>query len=145
MKKRNESLSENSSLNDKKSNIAQLIINLNSNKSSKESKKEMLAKWAEETEREKDLYKEERIRVENREMDEAAQMVIMPKYKLDARLKVEKETNPPPPELFMPLGWDENKDSKRKHYRQFYRDELENIREIFPKESPFNKFYLKRG
>jgi hypothetical protein len=28
------------------------------------------------------------------------------------------------------LGWDEDRETKRKHYRRFYPDELENITEI---------------
>jgi hypothetical protein len=45
----------------------------------------------------------------------------------------------------MPLGWDEDKYTKRKHYRQYYTDELENITDIFESKSPFNTFDLKRG
>ena len=30
----------------------------------------------------------------------------MPTYKIDERLKIEKEINCPPSTLFMPLGWD---------------------------------------
>ena len=45
----------------------------------------------------------------------------------------------------MGLGWDKDKDSNQKHYRLFYNDELENIKEIFPKPSPFNSFDIKRG
>ena len=45
----------------------------------------------------------------------------------------------------MGLGWDEDKESNKKHYRLFYNDELENIKDIFPKPSPFNTFELKRG
>ena len=48
----------------------------------------------------------------------------------------------------MGLGWDEDKDSNSKHYRLFYNDELENIKDIFPRpssEAPFSTFHLKRG
>lgn len=56
-----------------------------------------------------------------------------------------KEIDPPNDSLYMPLGWDENEKTGRKHYRQFYNDELENNKEIFPQSSPFNSFELKRG
>lgn len=56
----------------------------------------------------------------------------MPKYKLDERLKVDREVDPPPGAIYMGLGWDEDHNTKRKHYRQYYQDELENIPEIFP-------------
>jgi hypothetical protein len=32
----------------------------------------------------------------------------MPKYKLDKRLKIDKEINHPFPSLFIPIGWDQN-------------------------------------
>jgi hypothetical protein len=34
--------------------------------------------------------------------------------------------------LYQALGWDEDKLSDRKHYRLYYNDELENIKDIFP-------------
>lgn len=80
---------------------------------------------------------------------------------MDTRLKVLKEVNPPPSKLFIALGFDEDKDmkrydpeesdiiprkfQKRKHYRQFYNTELENVREIFNRKSPFNTIEIKRG
>jgi len=51
----------------------------------------------------------------------------MPKYKKDPRLNIDKEYGNPPRELYLPLGWDENANTKRKHYRHFETDELENI------------------
>ena len=33
-------------------------------------------------------------------------IVIMPEYKMDPRLKIEREVNPPPSSLYMGLGWD---------------------------------------
>jgi len=71
--------------------------------------------------------------------------IIKPRYALDPRLKVDKEVCPPPANMYIPLGWDEDKNSNRKHYRKFYNDELENNRDIFPTESPFNSYKLKRG
>jgi len=58
---------------------------------------------------------------------------------------VDREYNKPPATLFIGLGWDEDKDTGRKHYRRFYPDELELVREILPKSSPFNQYDLKRG
>jgi len=71
--------------------------------------------------------------------------IIKPQYAEDPRLKVDKEVNPPPSTSYIPLGWDEDKNSNRKHYRKFFKDELENNRDIFPTESPFNSYKLKRG
>ena len=56
----------------------------------------------------------------------------MPLYETDPRLKVDREVNPPPQELFMGLGWDENRETKRRHYRHFYSDEVEYGKEIMP-------------
>lgn len=69
----------------------------------------------------------------------------MPKYKLDERLKVDREFEHPPGAIYMGLGWDEDRNTKRKHYRQYYQDELENVPEIFPQKSPFNTLELKKG
>jgi len=33
----------------------------------------------------------------------------------------------------------------RKHYRRYYGQELEKVKEIMPKESPFNSFDIVRG
>ena len=42
----------------------------------------------------------------------------------------------------MGLGYDKDRDSGTKHYRQYYRDELELVKEIFPTESPFNSYEI---
>lgn len=47
--------------------------------------------------------------------------------------------------MFIGLGWDEDKDTNRRHYRRFYPDELENVKEILPIPTPFNQYDLKRG
>jgi hypothetical protein len=47
--------------------------------------------------------------------------------------------------MFIGLGWDEDKDTNRRHYRRYYPDELENVREILPIPTPFNQYDLKRG
>ncbi len=72
----------------------------------------------------------------------------MPKYKLDERLKVHREIDPPNSSLYEPLGWDEDRENPtkhQKHYRLYYNDELENIKEIFPKRSPFNSYEITKG
>jgi hypothetical protein len=40
--------------------------------------------------------------------------------------------------MFVGLGWDEDKDTNRRHYRRYYPDELENVKEILPIPTPFN-------
>ena len=78
--------------------------------------------------------------------DQASSVIIMPTYIQDPRLKVDRESYPAPPEsLFIGLGWDEDSSTKRKHYRQYYNDELENIKEVFPEKSPFTSFDIIRG
>lgn len=73
-------------------------------------------------------------------------VVIMPQYKLDPRLKVDREVNIPPRELFIPLGWDDDAQTKRKHYRSFVPCELENDEKTFANgPSPFDSFDIKRG
>jgi hypothetical protein len=69
----------------------------------------------------------------------------MPVYKRDERLKVDREVDPPPDSIFMGLGWDPDQTSKKKHYRRFYPDELENIKDVMPVPSPFDTFDIKRG
>jgi hypothetical protein len=62
----------------------------------------------------------------------------MPVYIHDDLMDVDRETEIPPPQMFIGLGWDEDKDTGRKHYRRFYPDELENVKELMPRQSPFN-------
>jgi len=87
------------------------------------------------------IEEDERIRAKeelNKKGDDAHKVILMPKYKLDERLNVYKEYDPPPANMFIGLGWDEDNTTKRRHYRQFFNDELEHNRDIFPTESPFN-------
>lgn len=77
--------------------------------------------------------------------DDAHKIIVLPKYKQDQRLKVDREVDPPPAAVYVGLGWDEDRHTHRKHYRQFYPDELENIKDIFPQKSPFNSLELKKG
>ena len=85
------------------------------------------------------------IRAMNEGGEKVLDVIKRPTYELDDRLKVYKEFDPPHDELYMGLGWDEDKDTKRKHYRQFFNGPLEENREIFPVKSPFNTFEIKRG
>jgi hypothetical protein len=43
----------------------------------------------------------------------------------------------PPESLYIGLGWDEHNESKTKHYRKYYPNELENVKEVMPVPSPF--------
>ena len=61
-----------------------------------------------------------------------ASNIIMPKYTRDETLDVDKECDKPPESAFIGLGWDEDRETKRKHYRRFYPDELENIKDVLP-------------
>ena len=62
---------------------------------------------------------DERLRAkENMKGDDFSEVIVMPKYITDPRLKVDRESYPEPPkELYIGLGWDEDKETKRKHYR----------------------------
>ena len=94
------------------------------------------------------IDEEDRIRAEEKLIEEGVDItsvIKMPKYVKDQRLKVDKETSVPDEHLYIGLGWDEDDKTLRKHYRQFYNDELENIKSIFPKPSPFNTYVLKKG
>lgn len=64
---------------------------------------------------------------------------------MDERLNVYKEVDAPPSTMFIGLGWDEDNNTKRKHYRQFFPDELEHKKDIFPTESPFNSYKIFHG
>ena len=74
-------------------------------------------------------------------------VVIMPRYVKDKRLNIDKEAKPvPSPNLYIPLGWDEDSETKRKHYRKYYKNELEENKDIFGENpSPFNSYPLIRG
>lgn len=75
----------------------------------------------------------------------AVKNIIQPTYSMDERLKVMREINSPPETLFLGLGWDETPESKTKHYRRFYPQELETVKECMPVPSPFETFDLKKG
>jgi len=77
-----------------------------------------------------------RVKAENHSA--TCQNLVMPTYVHDSVMDVDREDNPPSRELFIGLGWDEDKDTNRKHYRRFHADELENVKSVLPRESPFN-------
>lgn len=55
--------------------------------------------------------------------------VIKPEYKFDDRLNIDKEINHPPSSLFIALGYNKSKKDQTKHYRRFYPDELEKVKD----------------
>ena len=55
-----------------------------------------------------------------------------------------REVNPPPPNLYMGLGYDDEPEDNRRHYRRYYNDELENVKDIMG-EPPFICYDLKKG
>ena len=71
----------------------------------------------------------EAARAQAEQAVKTAQNIIMPKYAHDNVLDIDRETDVPPREVFIGLGWDEDKDTGRKHYRRFYPDELEKVKE----------------
>ena len=75
----------------------------------------------------------------------AAKNIVMPQYKRDPELDVDREIDMPPESLFMALGWDEDATTQRKHYRRYYTNELEKVTEVLPVPSPFNSYDIKRG
>ena len=74
-----------------------------------------------------------------------ASNIVMPKYIHDDVLDCDRETEKPPEALFIGLGWDEDATTQRKHYRRFYPDELENVKEVLAIASPFQTYEIKRG
>lgn len=77
----------------------------------------------------------------------AAKNVLYATYALDERLQVHREVNPPPASTFIPLGYDiePGTNEKKKHYRRFVPDELENCEQYMPVKTPFHVFPLKKG
>ena len=79
-----------------------------------------------------------------KQMKYVGKNVVYPTYHFDERLKIHREDVPPPKDIFLAIGFDPKYDSKQKHYRRYYEDELENIKEVIPK-SPFQSFSVMRG
>lgn len=75
----------------------------------------------------------------------AFRIIVYPEYGKDERLQVDRECGIPPESLYLPLGWDEFPTQRRKHYRKFFPDELENVLDVMPKKSPFDSYLLKKG
>lgn len=83
--------------------------------------------------------------------DDAHKNILYPQYVYDDRLKIKVEKLPKPPSsIFYEVGHDfevpdpDNPETRNKHYRRFFPDELENNKEIFPK-SPFHTANVVRG
>jgi hypothetical protein len=57
---------------------------------------------------------------------------------------VQREIGKPPDSLYIGLGWDETPGDNKRHYRRYYDDELENVKELMG-EPPFICYDLKRG
>lgn len=70
--------------------------------------------------------------------------VILPIYEKDERLKMDREVDPPPASLFMGLGFNKTPDEKKRHYRRYYPDELENVKEVMPR-MPFHECIVTIG
>ena len=69
----------------------------------------------------------------------------MAQYELDTRINANREVNLPPDSVFIGLGWDPTPEDKRRHYRRFYNDELENITEVMPVPTPFDAYKILKG
>lgn len=70
--------------------------------------------------------------------------ILKPTYRLDEMLNVMREITKPPESLYIGLGYDDAPEDNRKHYRRYYADELENIKELMG-EPPFIQYFLKKG
>ena len=57
--------------------------------------------------------------------------VVRPQYKLDERLKIDVEVNQPSASWFIELGHDSSPGAGEKHYRLFYPEELEKVKDQF--------------
>lgn len=76
----------------------------------------------------------------------AQKIIIEPEYALDPRLNVFVETNQPPSTLFEAIGWDRiHNETKEKHYRKYFTEELENVKEIMSTPSDFDQYKLMKG
>ena len=99
-------------------------------------KEELLAQHKAQVERAERDAEEERAKAEMKY--HTAANIVMPEYEYDEEMLVDREVNKPPAALFIGCGWDEDKDTKRKHYRRYYNKPLEKVEEILPVSSPFN-------
>jgi hypothetical protein len=98
-------------------------------------KKDLVSKAKEEKEaiaREEQAQRERDAAEFKAKNPKAAKNVLYPTYARDERLNVDREVNPPPNSTFIPLGFDNEPGQKKKHYRRFYPDELENVTSVMP-------------
>lgn len=107
----------------------------------------MKGKLLEAQKEEEDRWKRDLDDTRQRELQEFKQSggnttknVLMPEYKLDERLNVQREVNAPPASMYIGLGWDPTPESKKRHYRRYYAQELETVKEVMPVASPFASF-----
>ena len=73
---------------------------------------------------------------------------VMPIYKYDERLRIDREVDPPPSSIFKAIGYNKNPEDSVKHYRRYYPDELENMKDKFGVpiiNSPFIKELIYRS
>ena len=75
----------------------------------------------------------------------ALKNVIKPMYKLDARLNVHREIEAPPDSLFIGLGFDIEPEDKKKHYRRYFKKELELVEEVMSTPTPFQTYDITKG
>lgn len=71
-------------------------------------------------------------------------IMVLPKYSFDERLKIDREIDCPPPSLFIGLGYNEDKNDGKRHYRRYYPDELEQVPDVIPRK-PFHEERVFRG
>ena len=82
----------------------------------------------------------EDIKKMKEECAESYKNILYPKYELDKRLNVKREIEPKPPvTIYKEIGYDQNPpedvSTGNKHYRKYFEDELENVKEIFAKKA----------
>lgn len=86
--------------------------------------------------REEDMQREKELEDMKRGGANPYKNILRPTYTKDEMLNVMREVSKPPESLYIGLGWDEEPEDKRRHYRRFYPDELENVKELMG-EAPF--------
>ena len=55
--------------------------------------------------------------------------MLPPVYRYDERLKMKREAERPPASVFKEVGHDPVPEAGIKHYRRYYPDELENVKD----------------
>lgn len=86
--------------------------------------------------REEEMQKEKDLEDMKRSGTGTHKNILRPTYVKDELLNVMREVSKPPDSLYIGLGWDETPEDKRRHYRRYYPDELENVKELMG-EPPF--------